>query len=172
MATPRTPSSVKQATRLCELYAELDGQIAGIEADRNGSIAAINARADRALNDLIKQRDAIVEKLSPWWDEAAEDLTQGKRKSIELGGCQIGKREGKESLKVKGKPADIVSRLIKTRWGKNLVRISASLDKRAILKIIGGKRAAELQELGLTTEPGVETFFITRIEQEGTRAKV
>lgn len=169
MTSIRQPRSVEAATALCERYAELDGQIAEIEKGRQADIAAINANADRAANDLIAQRDTIAAKLEPWWATAAEKLTRGKRKSIELGGCMIGTRIGKESLGVTGERIKIIAALKRLRWAKPLLRVTTSLDAKAIAKALGGKRAGELEELGLAKVPGKEAFFVERVEQAGTR---
>lgn len=168
-ASVRQPRTIAAATELCERYAELDGQIAAIEEQRQADIAAVNADADRAANDLIAQRDAIAEKLEPWWPGAAAELTQNKRKSIELGGCVIGTVDGRATLAIAGKEDEIAARLAKLRWAKNLVRIKPALEKAVILKATEGKRAVELAELGLSRKPGVTTFFVKRAEQSGTR---
>ena len=170
MSTPiRQPRSVEAATALCERYAELDGQIAAIEEQRQKDIAAINADADRAANDLIEQRDAIATKLEPWWAAAGEKLTESKRKSIELGGCEIGTVKGKDTLAVAGDEKAIVTKLIKLRWAKPFLRPKVSLDKPALLKETLGKRSAELKEVGITRQLGVPAFYVKRAEQGGTR---
>ena len=92
MGAIRKPQSQAAAQRLLELYAELDGRIAGMEEARDAAIAKANAVVDKDMAPLIAERDKIAEKLEPWWDEAADELTKGKRKSIELGGCEIGTR--------------------------------------------------------------------------------
>ena len=105
MTAIRQPRSTAAATDLCERWATIDGQIAEIEERRQADIAAINADADRAATDLIAQRDAITEKLEPWWAKARNDLTKGKRKSTEIGGCMVGTRIGKAKLGVPGRSA-------------------------------------------------------------------
>lgn len=169
MSAIRQPRSTAAATELCERWATIDGQIAEIEERRQADIAAINADADRAATDLIAQRDAITEKLEPWWAKARNDLTKGKRKSTEIGGCMVGTRIGKAKLGVPGKPADLVDQLKGKRWAKPLLRVATSLDATAISKALDGKHAAKLKELGFTMVPGDETFFVQRTEQQGTR---
>ncbi|WP_375290901.1 host-nuclease inhibitor Gam family protein [Qipengyuania sp.] len=170
MTTPiRQPRSVEAATALCERYAELDGQIAAIEERRQADLAAVNADADRAANDLIAQRDAIAPKLAPWWAGAAETLTKGKRKSIELGGCEIGTVKAKDGLAIDGKDDAIIGKLQKLRWAKPFLRPKVSLDRAALLKATEGKRKDELAELGVTRSVGVPSFFVKRTGQGGTR---
>ena len=169
METIRQPRSTEQATALLEQFAELDGQIAAIEANRRECIAAVNARCDTAANDLIARRDSIREKLAPWWKKNGEKLTEGKRKSIERGGCIIGSRAGSTSLAVDGTEDDVVAALGKLRWAKKvLLRVKTSLDRKAILKELDGKRKDELEKLGLRKDHGEETFILERVQQNGT----
>ncbi len=169
MTTIRQPRTTAAATELCERWAMLDGQIAAIEERRQADIAAINADADRAATDLIAQRDAIGAKLEPWWVKAGEQLTEGKRKSTEIGGCMVGTRTGKAKLGVPGKPSDLVEALKGKRWAKPFLRVTTSLDIAAISKALPGKHGPTLKELGFRIVPGEETFFVQRTEQEGTR---
>ena len=165
----RRPRSVAAATRLAEELALLEGQLAEIEANRAACIADVNARCDTAACDLIERRGRIAEVLEPWWAEAADELTEGKRKSIELGGCMIGTRAGKSSLAVPDDAKAAIGELLGTRWGTALVRVTRSLDKRAILKALDGRNGEKLAALGFATEPGAETFFVERVSQEGVR---
>lgn len=169
MTPVRQPRSIEAATALCERFTELDGQIATIEAERRDGIAAINARADQAANDLIAQRDLIAAKIEPWWNGAEAQLTKGKRKSIELGGCMLGTREGRSVLQVAGAEDDVVAALKGLRWAKPFVRVKTTLDRMAVLKGIDGKHSAALAKLGVTRKAGEAVFFIQRTEQQGTR---
>jgi phage host-nuclease inhibitor protein Gam len=170
MTQLRTPRSTTAATELLERYAVLDGQIAAIEANRRESIAAVNARADTAANDLMAQRDAIASKVQPWWQANAAELTEGKRKSIELGGCIIGSRSGRASLTLAGAEQDVVDVLSGLRWAKPLLRVKVSLDRAATMRSLDGKHAVTLAELGIARKEGDETFFIERVQQGGTLA--
>lgn len=164
------PRNVADATVLCERFATLEGEIALIDSARNDSIAACNNIADTAAEPLIAERDAIVAKLEPWWKRMAAKLTEGtKRKSIELGGCMIGTRSGRDSLAVAGDEDVIVKALEKKSWAKPLLKVAAKLDKVAILKTVDGVYKKQLAALGLTRKPGAETFLLARAEQEGTR---
>ena len=164
------PRSVADATALCERFARLDGKIAEIDAARNDAIAAANTTADKAGEPLIAERDAIAAKLERWWKRMAGKLTEGKRKSIELGGCMIGSRSGRDSLDIAGDEDAIVKALGKRPWAKaSLLKVKTSLDKVAILKSVDGVYKKHLAALGLTRKPGEETFVLERVEQEGTR---
>ncbi|MDK2757542.1 MAG: host-nuclease inhibitor Gam family protein, partial [Blastomonas fulva] len=98
----RQPRTLEQATAMLERFAVLDGDRAGIEAERNEQIAKINAAADEQLVPIVEEMVAIGEKIQPWWAKAAAELLPAKRKSMELGGCIIGSRTGKTVLAIAG----------------------------------------------------------------------
>ncbi|MDE8654786.1 host-nuclease inhibitor Gam family protein [Novosphingobium album (ex Liu et al. 2023)] len=166
----RTPRSVKAATELLERYAAIEGDIALIENVRNAAIAEANKSADAGAEPLIAERDLIREKLAPWWKDAAASLTAGNRKSIELGGCMIGTRAGRDSLAINGDEDAIAEKLSKRDWAKPLVRVVTRLDKKAIMKSIDGVYRKQLAALGLSRKAGGEQFFVERAEQGGTVA--
>ena len=165
----RTPKSVKGALPLCERFAQIETAIAAVEQIRNSLIAKANQAADKELEPLLAEREQLREKLAPWWRSAADELTEGKRKSIELGGCIIGTATGKESLGMPAEQAEAKTALAKTRWGKLLLKVTTSFDKRAITKALGGSQAEKLKALGFAIVPGDEEFVLRRAEQEGTR---
>ncbi len=171
MTAIRKSQSLKAAEELCTRYSENGGLIEQVEAERNAAIAAANSKADAELAPLIEEQDKIAAKLEPWWDEQAPKLTEGKRKSIELGGCIIGTRSGRASLSVAGKPAEVIDQLKSFRWAKPLLRVTTSLDRIAALKALDGPHGDELRKLGLSLEPARETFVLDRAEQRGTLGK-
>ncbi len=172
MTAIRQPRSIKAATALCERYAVLADEIGAIEAKRNAMIADANARADRAVADLVTECDDIAMKLKPWWSEHGGELTakvgDGTRKSIELGGCMIGSRAGRSSLAVVGKEADVVDVLAGLRWAKPFLRVKTTLNRPALMAAAGGNRKVALAEIGITRTTGDEQFYIERAEQAGT----
>lgn len=172
MSGIRAPKSVKQATVLLERFAQLEGRIAAAEVARNSELSAVNARADAVTEPLLAERDAIRAKLEPWWASAAQELTAGKRKSIELGGCMIGSRAGRESLAIAGKEDDVVKALEKRSWAKPLLRVTTKLDRKAVLMSLTGMYRKQLAALGLSRDTGAEAFFVERVEQQGTLAGV
>ena len=168
----RAPRSLTEAQRLCEQFAQLDGEIAAIEEAREVAIAAANAEVDKDLVPLVARRAAIVEKLGPWWKANAAELTKGKRKSAELGGVVLGTREGRARLAIAGNVADVVQLLSALRWAKPFLRQKIELDRVAVLRAIDGKHGQALAEMGVTAEQGEETFYIERTGQAGTPGKL
>ncbi len=168
----RAPRSLTEAQRLCEQWAELDGEVAAIEEARDAAIAAANAEVDKDLTPLVKRRDAIVAKLEPWWKSNAAELTKGKRKSAELGGVVLGTRTGRAKLSIAGKVEDVVAMLATLRWAKPFLRQKIELDRVAIMRALDGKHAAALAEMGIAADAAEESFFIERTAQAGTQGKV
>jgi phage host-nuclease inhibitor protein Gam len=168
----RKPRSLPEAQRLCELYADIDGEIAAIEESREVAIAAANAEVDKDLLPLIKRRDAIVEKLEPWWKANAAALTKGKRKSAELGGVLMGTRTSSGKVTVTGAIDAVIEKLRANRTlGRLFVRPKFELDRPEVRKGLTGKHGPALKALGLGFEEGTDTFFIERTAQSGTQGK-
>lgn len=169
--THRVPRTLEAATRLLERFAFLDGAVAEIEEGRTARIAAVNSECDAAASTFVTERDEIVEKLSAWWPAGRASLLTGKRKSAELGGCEVGSRSGRAKLGVPEDVEGLIATMKGAPWSKKLLRVEWSLDKAAIVKELDGKRAGDLKTLGLSLVPGAETFFVKRTEQGGTIGK-
>lgn len=169
MTVHRKPRSLTEATRLAERFAVLAGEIELVDAVRDTAIAAANAGADRQAAPLLAERDRLYELLAQWWPGVADELTEGKRKSIELGGCLIGSRTGKDSLAVAGDETKVVEALGREDWAEPLLKTKITLDRVAVLKSIDGVYAEPLAALGLSRKAGEETVFVQRAEQQGVR---
>jgi phage host-nuclease inhibitor protein Gam len=169
----RAPRSLTEAQRLCEQWAGFDREIAKIEAARDAAIEAANAKVDQDLTPLVARRAAIAGKLEVWFRANGSQLTQGKRKSGELGGVVLGTRAGKGRVTVAGAIDAVVATLRQNRTlGRLFVRTVHELDKAEVRKGLEGKHGPKLKALGLGFEPGLETFYIERTAQAGTQGKV
>ncbi len=166
----RAPQSIEAATALLARYAEASLTIAALEAARGAEIAAIASRCDLAVAPLAGELKEIVKQLKPWWAASFDALTNGgKRKSIELGGCQIGYRVTPPKVEhTHGKDDAAVEVLRPTAWFAKVVRISYALDKPAILKALDEEVPAEedlesedvlLSGLGFASKQ-TEQFFV------------
>lgn len=171
MVSIRAPKTVPAATRLCERFVELDGAIAEIEERRRAKLAAVNAEADCEAQELVSEHDQVQAKLADWWSGAAAALTEGKRKSVELGGAVIGSRTGVDTLSIAGDEKAVIAALEAKRWAKPLLIVSTTLNRRAILDSLDGGHKADLAELGLSRKPGVDAFTLKRVVQGGTIGK-
>ena len=166
----RKPRTVAAATEAAARYAELDGRIADANETRREQLAEVNAATDAVTNPLIEERDSIAAKIESWFGEAREQVLEGDRKSVELGGCEIGTRTGREMLSVGLPEKDLIAKLEGTKFGKTLLRFKTSLDRAAALRAVRGKDAEALTEFGLAVEPGVEVFTIKRVDEGGARS--
>lgn len=172
MASIKTPGTLKAATALLERFAQVQDRITVIESERNKAIAAANAEADARANDLITERNAIAGAIEPWFLSKGKKLLDSKRKSIELGGCMIGTRSGRDTLGINGDEKAIVKVLEKRVWAKELLVTTTRIDKAAVFKSIDGAYRKQLAAMGFSKVDGAETFFVLRAEQSGTRAQV
>lgn len=172
MKSIKQPRTIEAATILLTRFAELQDQIIVIEGERSKAIADANAAADAQANDLLTERDAIATKIEPWFKAAGKQLLDGKRKSIELGGCMIGSRTGRDTLGIDGDEKAIVKVLEKRAWAKELLVTTTRIDKAAVFKSIDGAYKKQLKAMGFRKIAGDETFFVLRAEQSGTRAQV
>jgi phage host-nuclease inhibitor protein Gam len=168
MVAVRAPRSVNAATKLLERFAELDGEIAKVEEARRAELAQVNAEADAMIAPFLPERDAIVARLQAWWLEAGPALTGGKRKSMTLGGCEIGSRKSRAMLGIAGDVAKVTERLAKQPWANEMVITTISIDRAAVLKSIDGAHAKDLAKLGFSRVEGSETVFVKRVQQGGT----
>lgn len=158
----RVPRTDAAATALAERYASLNGELALVEGNRAQAIAATNAVADALALPIIEEQAKISAALERWWAEAAPRLTKGKRKSIELGGCQIGTSTGRATLAI-GDEAAALAALQAARWGKRFVRVKPSIDRAEISRGLSlAPYADRLAALGIAVAAGVETFFVKR----------
>lgn len=167
----KQPRTIEAATPMCERYAETDGQIKALEQRRNMLIARLNGLFDNKLLPLVDERDAIAEKLRPWWMKARDKLLTGKAKSKELGGCIVGTKKGKDTLDYSGdhdKPVDAFAGL---RWAKAFIRVTESVDAAATMRGLEGKHEKKLADLGFSKKIGEDVFFIKRTEQGQTVGK-
>jgi phage host-nuclease inhibitor protein Gam len=133
------PQSLAEAIDLLEDYAALSFERDRLATDRNAAIAAIHAAHDAAAAPLEQHLKASFNRLKPWWEVARDALTDGKRKSVELGGCLIGTKIDNPSLSLpKGKSSELlISEMIST--GETAFIVSRlSLDRSDIIKWLRG----------------------------------
>lgn len=165
------PKSRIAATKLLERYADLASRVELIEADRKDRIAAANGWADTAAGPMLDELANLATVLEDWWKAAGAGIAQGDQKSVQLGGCMIGTRLARATV---GHSFDddkaATAALVASRYAKYTTKVSFSLDRTALLKLldVGGKTAANLGELGFRIVPGSDQFFIKRVEQTGS----
>lgn len=167
----KTPRTVAKATELLDLFATRTGALEKIEADRNAEIAKINAAADALAAPIVAELEKIHAAIATWWKTAAAEITKGKRKSAELGGCMLGTRTGRTTLAIAGDVEAVLTKLQAARWAKPYVRTTHAIDKTAALKALDGTHGDKLQALGFSKQEGETVFFLERVAQAGTVAQ-
>jgi phage host-nuclease inhibitor protein Gam len=169
-AAQRAPQTTEQAVELLDRYAGICAKADKIEAERAAELAVINSAADVLLVPLVAELKDIAAQLKPWWAANVELLTQGKRKSIELGGCQLGYRMTPPKVTFEhGKDEDAAVALMGNGFGERLVRTAIAPDKPAILKLLETTPADDaialradidkLKEIGFGVKQ-TEQFFV------------
>lgn len=168
MSKPLPLKTVADATAALERYAALSGQVAAIARRRDAILSRANAAADRLAMPLTAELATIAARLEPWWAKNAAALTDGKRKSIELGGCMIGSKSGRATLSLAGDDFDAAAAKLRLeRWAKPFVVVKVSIDRTATLKALGGPHGDKLKAAGFAEKPGSETFFVNAVAQAG-----
>lgn len=169
MKKPAAPKTIEAATALLERYAVLAGEVALIEAVRTSELAAAGTKADKAAQPLLDEQATIAAQLEPWWAANAAALTKGDRKSMTIGGCKIGTKQGAASLALDGDLWDMAALLLKAaRWAKSLWRAKPAVEKTAVLKALDGTHQDKLKAMGFSKKPGAVTFFVEAVAQAGT----
>lgn len=136
-AAQRAPQTLEAASALAARYSAASAELQVIVANRNAILAAANAAADAHAVPLVAELKDIVKQLKPWWAASIEELTKGKKKSIELAGCMIGYRFTPPKVTyANGTDDDAVIALSATELAAELTRTKVSLDKAAILKLL------------------------------------
>lgn len=136
LKTPAAPAitSLAELTERVGRFATLSAEIERLEAETNEAIAALKAELAQRQQPLAAEMKAILTAAKPWWAANSGQLTDGKRKSVELAGCLIGERLSKPALAFP-KPEEHAIALVE-RWPA-LLRVKTELDKPAILKALG-----------------------------------
>lgn len=135
------PQTLDQAIDLLTRYSTIAAGLAQVEVDRAEAKAKIDAAADKLVVPMEVELAEIVRQLKPWWAVASEELTNGKRKSIELAGCLIGQRMSTPKLIYLGKAlgkanTDAAIAEVEACRYAQLLRLKKELDKPAILKAL------------------------------------
>lgn len=162
----QAPQTIGEAVDLLAAYSDILLGIEELRADATASIAAVEAERDRMIAPLeIRAKEMFLE-LRAWWGVAGEALTEGRRRSVELAGCQIGVRTTPPSLRLPPRTnAEAAGALLVAAGLAELCRHKVEVDKPAVLKEI-----ALLPALKERIEAKTESFedsmrIVVRIER-------
>jgi phage host-nuclease inhibitor protein Gam len=176
MKTTATPAitSLEELTARVGRWATVQAQIETLQAQTGEEITAIKTRLGEALAPLEAELKAILLAAKPWWEANSEQLTDGKKKSALLAGCQIGIRLSPPALAFP-KPAEHAVNLIEGQGWKALLRVTVEMDKPAILKALAFEEperepdtipqlAAEME--ALEVRDGLARFGFKAVQKE------
>ena len=126
--------SKAEAIDLLGRYSQLQASIDGTTARTDAAIAQLKTERDAIIAPQEAEMKTIAAQLQPWW-EANRDELAGDRRSIELGGCQIGHRLTPPSLGFP-KPEQVAVTLLRDAGWVGLLRVKMELDKPAVMTAI------------------------------------
>lgn len=155
------PQTLAEATAQVVRYAALEREMQHFEAVADARIAEIKASLAADLAHHKEVMKPLFKQLAAWWAANQGELTKGKRRSIDIAGVIMGERRTPPSLKLPKDVSadDMVAKLFGAKRPE-LVKTQHSLDKPAIIKLLGSDDHAEaLEALGLALSQKDE-FFI------------
>lgn len=159
-----SPEGLDGATALLGRYASLSAFRDRIEASRQSKLARINAAADAAIAPIVTELNNITTAMEPWWALSRQEILVGKKKSAEIGGCQIGNKASPAKVAFDFVNDDAAIDAIGEIRGaaKLLLKVKPSLDRPAILRMLGATSgmATALKKAGFRSVQD-ELFFIT-----------
>ncbi|WP_336973461.1 host-nuclease inhibitor Gam family protein [Sphingobium aromaticiconvertens] len=157
------PQTIEQAVAGIVEYRDLIDKQDELKADAARSIAAIEAARDEFAAPIKARADTLFRQLRVWWGVAAPEMTDSKRKSIELAGCVIGERTAPPSLKHDGMKAEALVDDLADLCMAELLKVTTKLDKQACIRAIrdGDELGQLLVWLGARNHQA-EEFFIDR----------
>lgn len=157
------PTTLTEATASVVRYAELEREVARLQAIATERVAGIEEECALAVAAVEEQLKPLFKEIATWWAANQTDLTKGKRRSIEIAGVTLGDRRTPPSLKLpKGvTAAEMIAKLMTAKRGE-LVGVKYALDKPAIIKLLGQPDdAPALTGLGLRLDTKDEFFIAT-----------
>lgn len=167
--TQVAPQTIQEATATIDKYMAMQATVDQLKADADASMQAIEGARDAMVAPLEQAQKELFKQLRTWWAVAKDQLTEGKRKSVELAGAIIGERTNTPSLKLpKGmKQEDFIEklRLALDSEATPYIRTKLELDKQAIIKTLrmgeNDPVAVRLADLGAGVSQANQ-FFIDR----------
>lgn len=138
-AAVEAPQSLTAAVLVAVEYAELERAMARADAICDEQIDQAKRRRDENIADLKPKLARAFDELQAYYSANEDALTDGKKRSVELGPVTIGERMTTPKLKLpKGlKDLHIIvwmrSFRDKGRFAKRFVRVKLELDKQALI---------------------------------------
>lgn len=138
ISAAQAPQTREEAIALLERFAVGSARLDALKAHQDEELARIRAACDQASDPLRAELAEIAAQLKAWFTVNRTALTAGRRKSIFLGGCEIGERLGTPALRLPQgtNEQDAIALLEQLEGGAELVRIVKALDRAAIIQLL------------------------------------
>lgn len=131
------PQTIEQATELTARYIAILDLVDEETLAAQKIVDEAVALRDGNIKPLEDEAKAIFRQLRPWWAANKDELTDGKRKSIELAGAQLGERTTTPALSLpKGTKQDDFAARLHLLGFTSLVRVKMAIDKPACIKAL------------------------------------
>lgn len=133
------PQTIEEATAMIGEYMGLQHQITLLDEHHAADIQKIKDRRDNDIAPLDAKAKELFKQLRVWWSVEKDQMTDGKRKSIEIAGAIIGERTATPSFRLpRGiQMPEFIGSLIEALpigVAQLFVRTKHSLDKQALIK--------------------------------------
>lgn len=139
------PQTDAEAIVLGSRYLDLMEGATRIRDDADASILTIKNARDALLMPVEAEMKSIFLTLRDWWAANVERLTEGKRKSREIGGLMMGIRLTPPAIRHPGAKAEDLARDLQQLGLDDLIKVTMSLSKPALLAAL--KRDDEISFL-------------------------
>lgn len=127
------PQTDEEAILLGSRYLDLMEGADRIRADADVAILTIKNARDELLLPVEDEMKTTFLILRDWWAANVERLTDGKRKSREIGGLMMGIRLTPPSIRHLGTKAEDLALDLKNLGLSDLIKVNLSLAKPALL---------------------------------------
>lgn len=162
----KLPQSRGEADGLLAEIGALERQIAMIDAELAATVEQLTESARTHADPLAAERDARVKALAAWAEANKSTLLEGDRRSHALAHGTVGWRRTPPAVKVADDALDAVIAELQRRRLSDLLRVTTSLDKAAILKA-----PARVEGIaGIAIEGG--EFFFAQPRELGTELQL
>ena len=136
-ASINAPQNLKDAITAIAKYLALNADIDATTAEADDAIRAIEAARDEQIKPVEAQLKALFTEIRTWWTVARDELTEGKRKSIELAGALLGDRTTTPALKLpKGVTADELTAQLIAEGAVDYIITTQKPDKNALIRLL------------------------------------
>lgn len=163
------PSTIAEATALAAAQAADMTAVEQMYADADASIAQIEAARDEFCKPREEAMKDRFRQLSRWWAVAGDAITEGKRKSAEIAGLEMGLRTSTPALKLPtGTKEGTLAEDLFGAWPQ-FVKVTYKLDKPSCISQIRNRPDEDVTEcltgVGLRVSQR-EEFYIARARRE------